>query len=172
MSRDGSCGGTPLAIVGPAGEVRGPEEDEDTSINNTTSNTSSVSVPTTPVHQETLPEGWEDRRTSNGRIYYVNHVTKTTQWTKPTLPASQSNKTSTSSPQQNGNVKDSSQLNTPISSPALAPGPSRSATCTNINGTAIINGTDGSTRRHSAEPVINSNKENKSREDLRTNING
>ena len=34
-----------------------------------------------------LPEGWEERRTSSGRVYYVNHVTKTTQWERPTLPA-------------------------------------------------------------------------------------
>ena len=30
-----------------------------------------------------LPEGWEERRTSAGRLYYVNHHTKTTQWFRP-----------------------------------------------------------------------------------------
>ncbi|GAB6031183.1 E3 ubiquitin-protein ligase smurf2, variant 3 [Chamberlinius hualienensis] len=34
-----------------------------------------------------LPEGWEKRRTTNGRIYYVNHFTRTTQWDVPTRPA-------------------------------------------------------------------------------------
>ncbi|XP_050422047.1 E3 ubiquitin-protein ligase SMURF2 isoform X2 [Adelges cooleyi] len=31
-----------------------------------------------------LPDGWEERKTENGRLYYVNHRTKTTQWVKPT----------------------------------------------------------------------------------------
>lgn len=37
-----------------------------------------------------LPEGWEERRTANGRIHYVNHITRTTQWERPTRPASES----------------------------------------------------------------------------------
>lgn len=32
---------------------------------------------------EDLPEGWEERRTSAGRLFYVNHHTKTTQWVRP-----------------------------------------------------------------------------------------
>uniref|UniRef100_A0A0V0G8E9 E3 ubiquitin-protein ligase n=1 Tax=Triatoma dimidiata TaxID=72491 RepID=A0A0V0G8E9_TRIDM len=37
------------------------------------------------VSQQTaeLPDGWEERRTSHGRLFYVNHHTKTTQWTAP-----------------------------------------------------------------------------------------
>ena len=31
-----------------------------------------------------LPEGWEERQDANGRTYYVNHNTRTTQWEKPT----------------------------------------------------------------------------------------
>lgn len=34
-----------------------------------------------------LPEGWEERRTPTGRIYYVNHCHRTTQWDRPTRPA-------------------------------------------------------------------------------------
>lgn len=34
--------------------------------------------------QSPLPDGWEERKTENGRLYYVNHKTKTTQWVKPT----------------------------------------------------------------------------------------
>lgn len=30
-----------------------------------------------------LPPGWEERRTSAGRLFYVNHHTKTTQWVRP-----------------------------------------------------------------------------------------
>lgn len=31
-----------------------------------------------------LPESWEERQDANGRTYYVNHVTRTTQWERPT----------------------------------------------------------------------------------------
>ncbi len=27
---------------------------------------------------------WEERRAANGRVHYVNHVTRTTQWERPT----------------------------------------------------------------------------------------
>ncbi|XP_074102664.1 SMAD specific E3 ubiquitin protein ligase isoform X2 [Cotesia typhae] len=30
-----------------------------------------------------LPDGWEERRTESGRLYYVNHYTRTTQWIRP-----------------------------------------------------------------------------------------
>ncbi|KYQ56552.1 E3 ubiquitin-protein ligase SMURF2 [Trachymyrmex zeteki] len=30
-----------------------------------------------------LPDGWEERRTESGRLYYVNHHTKSTQWIRP-----------------------------------------------------------------------------------------
>lgn len=35
-----------------------------------------------------LPEGWE-QRTNNGRVYYVSHAYKTSQWERPTRPASE-----------------------------------------------------------------------------------
>eukprot|EP00126_Sphaerothecum_destruens_P007621 Sdes_comp19919_c0_seq1m12344 len=35
-----------------------------------------------------LPHGWQARLTSFGRVYFCNHVTRTTQWERPTLPAS------------------------------------------------------------------------------------
>lgn len=65
LSRDGPCGGTPLAVVGPLGELRGPNDCD------------------SPPENEELPPGWEERRTESGRIYYVNHVTRTTQWVRP-----------------------------------------------------------------------------------------
>ncbi|KAG8185292.1 hypothetical protein JTE90_023901 [Oedothorax gibbosus] len=34
-----------------------------------------------------LPEGWEERRTASGRVYYVNHIKRSTQWEKPTRTA-------------------------------------------------------------------------------------
>jgi hypothetical protein len=33
---------------------------------------------------EPLPTGWERRETETGQAYYVNHVTQTTQWLRPT----------------------------------------------------------------------------------------
>ncbi|CAG9864103.1 unnamed protein product [Phyllotreta striolata] len=65
LSRDGPCGGTPLAIVGPLGDLRGPADLEN------------LNAPAE------LPTGWEERRTPNGRPYYVNHITKSTQWVRP-----------------------------------------------------------------------------------------
>uniref|UniRef100_A0A915Q3I1 E3 ubiquitin-protein ligase n=1 Tax=Setaria digitata TaxID=48799 RepID=A0A915Q3I1_9BILA len=31
-----------------------------------------------------LPEGWEERHDANGRTFYVNHISRTTQWMRPT----------------------------------------------------------------------------------------
>jgi hypothetical protein len=31
-----------------------------------------------------LPQGWEERKTSDGRTYYVDHNTRTTAWVHPT----------------------------------------------------------------------------------------
>lgn len=73
MSRDGPSGsGCPLAIVGPGGDVHGPTDGDEA----------------TPIfamlkQTDALPEGWEERKTNNGRVYYVNHVTKSTQWDRP-----------------------------------------------------------------------------------------
>uniref|UniRef100_A0A3B3S339 E3 ubiquitin-protein ligase n=1 Tax=Paramormyrops kingsleyae TaxID=1676925 RepID=A0A3B3S339_9TELE len=36
-----------------------------------------------------LPDGWEERRTASGRIQYLNHITRSTQWERPTRPASE-----------------------------------------------------------------------------------
>ena len=33
-----------------------------------------------------LPPGWEAKKTPDGRVYYMDHNTRTTTWTKPTLP--------------------------------------------------------------------------------------
>lgn len=30
------------------------------------------------------PASWEERRTASGRIQYLNHITRTTQWDRPT----------------------------------------------------------------------------------------
>lgn len=76
LSRDGPSGGTPLAVVGPLGELRGPSDPD-----------------TSPSENEDLPPGWEERRTENGRLYYVNHLSRSTQWTKPQLSGKTKSKT-------------------------------------------------------------------------------
>ena len=55
--------------------------------------TSGSSTPSTVLSaigngSDSLPDGWEERQTENGRSYYVNHVRRTTQWQRPTQPAS------------------------------------------------------------------------------------
>ena len=32
---------------------------------------------------EPLPDGWEERRDEQGRLFYVNHELRTTQWERP-----------------------------------------------------------------------------------------
>ena len=62
LSRDGHGTGSINAVVDPLGNLSCPAD---------------------------LPEGWEERRTTSGRVYYVNHYLRTTQWERPTRPASQ-----------------------------------------------------------------------------------
>ena len=60
LSRDGHGTGSLNAVVDPLGNLSCPAD---------------------------LPEGWEERRTNTGRVYYVNHAHRTTQWERPTRPA-------------------------------------------------------------------------------------
>jgi len=62
LSRDGHGTGSLNAVVDPLGNLSCPLD---------------------------LPEGWEERRTNSGRVYYVNHCLRTTQWDRPTRPASE-----------------------------------------------------------------------------------
>lgn len=124
LPKDGPCSGNPLAIVGPSGDVRGPSE-EDSS-------------------EDNLPEGWEERRTDNGRIYYVNHATKSTQWDRPRAAVTPAGTKSPQQRQHNGNNIDRQP-------PA---GPTRSTTCTNLlNGHSNRQGSREvpDERRHSTE---------------------
>lgn len=127
LSKDGPCSGNPLAIVGPGGDVRGPSEDDSS--------------------EDSLPDGWEERRTGNGRVYYVNHTTKTTQWDRPSKHnnhhATQSHRSAQQQQQQNGTT------NIQQHHPA---GPTRSTTCTNLlNGHSSRSARDTDERRHSTE---------------------
>uniref|UniRef100_A0A6B2ELN4 E3 ubiquitin-protein ligase SMURF1 n=1 Tax=Phlebotomus kandelakii TaxID=1109342 RepID=A0A6B2ELN4_9DIPT len=132
-SRDAQ-GSTPLAIVSPGGDVHGPAEDSEVGggggVTSVPAAAIQAGVPAKkPREPEAdLPEGWELRKTPQGRVYYVNHVTKSTQWDRPTAPA------------------------TGVVDEVTPAGPSRSATCTNLtNGV-----TSGDTsRRHSLEVLLN-----------------
>ncbi|XP_061833726.1 NEDD4-like E3 ubiquitin-protein ligase WWP2 isoform X3 [Nerophis lumbriciformis] len=55
----------------------------------TSSNTPSrdqASNSSTENHSESLPAGWEQRVLPHGRVYYVDHNTKTTTWERPLPP--------------------------------------------------------------------------------------
>ncbi|XP_061775952.1 NEDD4-like E3 ubiquitin-protein ligase WWP2 isoform X3 [Nerophis ophidion] len=55
----------------------------------TSSNTTSrdqASSSSTENHSESLPAGWEQRVLPHGRVYYVDHNTKTTTWERPLPP--------------------------------------------------------------------------------------
>lgn len=122
LSRDDQCGGTPLAIVNPHGELRGPNDYDNQQSEN-----------------DELPPGWEERRTDTGRIYYVNHRTRTTQWVRPVYSKNQrrpvlngdtNNSNVDNSTVINNNLSDSpeetpSNLNSPSSSSSstIAPNP-------------------------------------------------
>ncbi|KAM9854375.1 NEDD4-like E3 ubiquitin-protein ligase WWP2 isoform 1-T1 [Aulostomus maculatus] len=52
----------------------------------TTSNTEQASNTATEPASESLPAGWEQRVLPHGRVYYVDHNTKTTTWERPLPP--------------------------------------------------------------------------------------
>ncbi|KAG8012882.1 NEDD4-like E3 ubiquitin-protein ligase WWP2 [Nibea albiflora] len=56
---------------------------------NATAGTEPTSNSTTESATDTLPAGWEQRVLPHGRVYYVDHNTKTTTWERP-LPPGQS----------------------------------------------------------------------------------
>jgi len=141
LSKDGPSSGNPLAIVGPSGDVRGPSEDDSS--------------------EDSLPEGWEERRTDNGRIYYVNHATKSTQWDRPRHPGVVGGSSQATSPHQRHNTHNGN------SGDRQAPaGPTRSTTCTNLmnNGhrSRDLAVTASDERRHSTEILSSVGKENTS----------
>ena len=57
------------------------------SVNAVVDKLGNLSCAATAVDSAFLPEGWEERRAQNGRVYYVNHVTRSTQWERPSVPA-------------------------------------------------------------------------------------
>jgi len=58
------------------------------------------------ANNDPLPQGWEQRSDQNGRIYYVDHISKTTTWIRPTtrnahVSPSANNNSSTSASEAN-----------------------------------------------------------------------
>ncbi|KAL4704218.1 hypothetical protein ACJJTC_011844 [Scirpophaga incertulas] len=117
LSRDGTRGepasaageGSPLAVVGPAGDVRPPRDP-------------TINANSPPV---SLPPPWEERFTPSGRPYYVNHALRRTQWDRPSFdsgPASPaiSSPPSSPSPPDVGSPGTTISPSSP-SSPASAP---------------------------------------------------
>lgn len=37
--------------------------------------------------EDPLPEGWEERQDANGRVFFVDHINRRTQWSRPTRSA-------------------------------------------------------------------------------------
>jgi E3 ubiquitin ligase SMURF1/2 len=109
MSRDGYGAGSLNAVVDPLGNLSGCPAD--------------------------VPEGWEERRTPTGRVYYVNHYLRTTQWERPTRPATEISGVSQHA--RFAATGESSPAAAPPSSPAvLSPSPPSllpSSSCSNIN---------------------------------------
>lgn len=68
-----------------------------------------VIPPAIPSDPNELPEGWEERRTASGRVHYVNHINRTTQWEVPTRPAIECiNTSSSNNPTPSGSSQRSS----------------------------------------------------------------
>ncbi|XP_052862329.1 E3 ubiquitin-protein ligase Smurf1 [Anopheles cruzii] len=163
MSRDSTTGGTRLAIVGPAGDVRVTDDDDsaDALIDDQQPPHQQPQQPQQLQQQNQLPQGWEERSTPNGRTYYVNHYTKTTQWMRPTEPAG-----SPTAPVNGKTPAQQQQQHHPVIANGagdaivvVPPGPSKSATSNSI---ANVQSNDAPvSRRHSTEILLSSsNKEN------------
>lgn len=79
-SGESSTGSTNLAYSNTT-PVNQPTPNQPTS-NQPTSNQPTAAA-TTPGLDEPLPDGWDKRKTQSGRVYYINHSQKTTQWEHP-----------------------------------------------------------------------------------------
>lgn len=68
-----------------------------------------------------LPSGWEGCRTPNGRKYYINHNTKTTQWDKPgaSTPTTSTSNAMTTSNNGQPRVSTFDKVVAPIVEPVL-----------------------------------------------------
>lgn len=83
-ARGGSGSGSSVPMVVPSGGSRGsfstPAAATTLSTSLQSGSSGQLNVP------PPLPEGWEERRDRSGRVYYANHNTRSTQWTRPGYP--------------------------------------------------------------------------------------
>ncbi|XP_039988754.1 NEDD4-like E3 ubiquitin-protein ligase WWP2 isoform X2 [Xiphias gladius] len=70
----------------PGQDALGPGTPVEPSPNATSSTEQASSSSTTESTTDTLPAGWEQRVLPHGRVYYVDHNTKTTTWERPLPP--------------------------------------------------------------------------------------
>uniref|UniRef100_A0A8C7ZCI9 E3 ubiquitin-protein ligase n=1 Tax=Oryzias sinensis TaxID=183150 RepID=A0A8C7ZCI9_9TELE len=84
---ESSCGArqTPPPPSSPSGRSPAATAPAEPSPN-ATSNTEQSATSTAEPNTDSLPTGWEQRVLPHGRVYYVDHNTKTTTWERP-LPA-------------------------------------------------------------------------------------
>ncbi|XP_053355748.1 E3 ubiquitin-protein ligase NEDD4-like isoform X2 [Clarias gariepinus] len=89
-----------------------------------------VMLPTTPG----LPPGWEEKQDSKGRMYYINHKSRTTTWTRPLVQLIQTADGGASSPAGGGCGRSPSPTvyappqASPQASPLHSPGPQQTHT--------------------------------------------
>ena len=76
------------------------------------SNSATCYVIGSSENDDDLPEGWEARSTLSGRVYFVNHFTRTSHWERPTTSANNTAMTSSMTSQSNNNS--SSQFDTSL----------------------------------------------------------
>ncbi|CAL1527475.1 unnamed protein product [Lymnaea stagnalis] len=96
-----------------------------------------------PYDPNELPEGWEERRTTNGRVHYVNHVTRTTQWERPTRPAAET-------------ARPMSMVGTPRNGGDNIPSPASSASLSSNRGTGHMSSHSSSTSLTTRDTSVSS----------------
>ena len=77
-------------------------------------------------NNDDLPEGWTECRTSSGRVYYVNHDARATQWDRPTQSTLNNSRRNSHNTQQNGNTSNTGPTAQPASESSVRPHPRRS----------------------------------------------
>ncbi|XP_039290450.1 transcriptional coactivator YAP1 [Nilaparvata lugens] len=64
-----------------------PQSPPQTQGGSTKGSTGALSPATSPAPLGPLPDGWEQASTNEGEIYFINHLTRTTSWFDPRIPA-------------------------------------------------------------------------------------
>ncbi|XP_014770557.1 E3 ubiquitin-protein ligase SMURF2 isoform X1 [Octopus bimaculoides] len=113
-----------------------------------------------------LPDGWEERTTADGRVEFVNHVTRTIHCERPTRPASEtpSKRLSTAviadpavvmSPdkENTGNVRSSNSQNTSNTGGSN----SSSSNCTSVNHSSSTNNNNSSSSNNNTPSIATNN---------------